>query len=101
MNKHETDGDGREIVTTQEHVDRLDFDEDQTLLRLLYNRIFRWAIVRDAELPEAPDIEKEAEEAVPELTDAMKDLDEARNGMTEVDALLAQWREEVVSGATQ
>lgn len=84
-------------VRTPETVDDLDFTEDFTVLRLLYNKIFRWAIIRDATLPETLEIESELRDHYgQDLTDAITDLDDAREGKTDLDWQLAEWRNELL-----
>jgi hypothetical protein len=80
--------------------ERMDFDEDRTVLGILSNKVFRRAVVEDGELLLPPDIEKEALEAVPELTEAMELLDAAREGMTEIDTAIAEWKAELSVGKT-
>lgn len=80
-------------VAVRVDADDLEFTEDYSILRLLYTKLFRRAINADAELPEMPGIEEEVREFFgAELTDAVTDLDDARDGKTDLDWQLSEWK---------
>jgi hypothetical protein len=86
------------LAIPEARLDELEFEEDHTVLGILCNKVFRRAIESDAEMTLPPDIEKEALAEVPDLTAAMTELDEAREGMTMVHLELEEWREELSVG---
>lgn len=86
---------------TDDHHERLDFEEDHAILNLLCSKLFRRAIDTSAELVLPPDIEKEALAVVPDLTASMEDLDRAREGMTDIDTALAAWKQDLVGANGQ
>jgi hypothetical protein len=85
---------------TENNSERLDFEEDQAILKLLSNKVFRRAIDADVELIMPPDIEKETLDAVGGL-----DFDVDTFTMAEVQEMLAEfyasrlrWKELADSG---
>ena len=87
-----------DLVLIEPHAQRLHFEEDMTLLGIDMKRVFRRAVEIDAEMGEAPDIEGQAAEAVEGLDKAIAELDEARDGHTDADVALADWKEELAVG---
>jgi hypothetical protein len=86
-------------AVTGEHNARLYFEEDLTLMGVNIARIHRqWIELATLELDEMPDIEAEAADAVDDLDKALYELDEARDGNTDADAALAEWKEDLAVG---
>lgn len=85
--------DRRPVVRVDVHaMDQIDYDEDYGILRVLFNKIFRHAIIADVQLPDAPDIELQVIESVGELDVVFNDLDDARDGKDEVSWQLIEWK---------
>lgn len=74
--------------------DQLDYEEDYSILRVLFTKIFRRAIIAGVQMPDIPELEMEIrEELGSELEQAITDLDDAREGKTDIDWQLAEWKE--------
>ena len=68
-------------------------EEDLGVLRVLLNKVFRRAIQTDARMPEPVDVEASvAELHGPSLDDVLGDLNAARDGETDVDWRLLEWK---------
>jgi len=72
-------------------VDQIDYQEDYGILRVLFNKLFRRAIIAGAELPEMPDIAEQVG-TVGDLTEVLNDLNDARDGKDEVSWQLTEWK---------
>src|SRR5215471_2263029 len=103
-----TDEPGTELVhvptlalTARQQMEEHWFLEELELLRINTSRVFRSAVMTEAELPDLPDIEEEVFAAMGDLEDAFAELDEARDGADHVTAELAKWREELSGQAPQ
>jgi hypothetical protein len=73
--------------------DHLEWAEDYSVLRVLFSKVFRRAIIAEADLPEPPSIEEQVIEALgDDLTDAFFALDEALDQRDDVSVRLAEWK---------
>jgi hypothetical protein len=80
-------------MTPRVDLDQVDYDEDFDVLRILYGKIFRKAIVAGVQLPDMPDVEAQVQDIHGDLSEAFNDLDDARDGKTDVDWQLSEWKE--------
>jgi hypothetical protein len=69
-----------------------EFEEDLAILRMLSNKIFRRAVAGGAHLPEPDTIELHTPDDLAELHEALGELDAARDGETDLDVRLAEWK---------
>ena len=73
-------------------LDQVDYDEDYSVLRVLYNKLFRKAVIAGVRMPDLPEIEAEVQAVHGDPDDLLSDLDLARDGKTDVDWEIAQWK---------
>jgi hypothetical protein len=87
--------DRRPVLRVDPHgADHLEFAEDYSVLRVLYAKIFRRAINQGVELTDVPNVEEQVREIFgQDLIDAINDLDDARDGKTDLDWRRSEWKE--------
>jgi hypothetical protein len=84
----------KELVVIRPANDDLDFSEDCIMLTILRDRLFRHAIEGRVNLAtDVPDIERGAM-LDSGVLDAVAALDQANDGSCEIDAALAEWRQQ-------
>src|SRR5262245_4122097 len=88
-------------LTARQQMEEHWFLEELELLRINQNRVFRSAVMTEAELPDLPNIEVEVFAELGDLEDAFAELDAARDGRDNITAEIAKWREELHGQAPQ
>ena len=74
------------------------FAEELQLMRITMTRLFRNASTSGQQLPPTVEVEDElATELGEDVTEALTELDEARDGKDAVTAEIAKWREELAA----